>query len=84
MDDGSSAAAEISDTVARHPTHCLWTLNEFYTSVGATRIKKGHRREKILRPNLTPCGSERPDQWDRPVPTAAAHTGGNPLIAATI
>jgi hypothetical protein len=53
MDDGSSAAAEISDTVARHPTHCLWTLNEFYTSVGATSIKKGHRREKILRPNLT-------------------------------
>jgi hypothetical protein len=52
MDDGSSAAAEISDTVARHPTR-LWTLNEFYTSVGATSIKKGHRREKIHRPNLT-------------------------------
>jgi hypothetical protein len=52
MDDGSSAAAEISDTVARHPTR-LWTLNEFYTSVGATSIKKGHRREKILCPNLT-------------------------------
>ena len=53
MDDGSSAAAEISDTVARHPTHCFWTLNEFYTSVGATSIKKGYRREKILCPNLT-------------------------------
>jgi hypothetical protein len=84
MDDGSSAAAEIFDTVARHPTHCLWTLNEFYTSVGATSIKKGHRREKILRPNLTLAEAKGPDQWDRPVPTAAAHIGGNPLIATTI
>jgi squalene cyclase len=59
MDDGSSAAAEISDTDARHPTHCLWTLNEFYTSVGATSIKKDIGAKKFCVPTSQLCGSER-------------------------